>query len=637
MPQQELNLEQNDFSAGFLSDVNPLEFPPNATVDEANFQIEKDKSRKRREGLEFDRDGSGNIITPDADFYSYYKVRSKVFSTISPNATLDTSYPSRKKDVVTLTDDRSPAGSIKSFDASDDSLTELALSAVNGNSPYTVTQHITKQAYTSVNASNQYIVSLIYGWKRDTEEEGVLGVTSAPTVKYDGGKTVDQRDTRLSELTSWSGRLVYGFNSADDTRGYAIGISALPDPTTSSASQIGILAQCQQVGDSLLGTDGAWIFVGDLGKIERIVPFRTGLVIFTEENIWFLSATDGYFDPYNFSFDKLSSTRVAGNNSIVTVDKSIFFWAESGIFVLYPDENTGFPVIQNLTAGKIEKYYEALLPDTKINARGVYNKKRNELRWLYASDPTQFDLADKLRFDEELILSLSSGAWSRNEFGSNDDTFIMDFIPDRSATETFDEAFVVADSDDVMVGTERVYVEFLTAFSVTSSFKYVVRDGGTTARLAALENKDFLDFNGSVGFPNGSDAAARIKTGWFTFTGTQRKKTPNWLTATFEMTETGYDVSADALIDQSSCKLTAYWNYANDNYAGKKHGPYQIYRLNRLYMPDVNNWDYGQEFITTKNKIRGRGRTLQFKFETEPGKDCRLYSWGFNGTVLTRV
>lgn len=632
MPQQELNLEQNDFSAGFLSDVNPLEFPPNATVDEANFQIEKDKSRRRRRGLEFDRDNSGNLITPDSDFYSYYKVRSKVFSAISPNATLDTSYPDRKKDVVTLTDDRSPSGSIKSFDASDDSLSELPLSSVNGNSPYTVTQHITKQAYTSVNNTNSYLVSLIYGWNGST-----LGVTSSPTIKYDGDKTVDQRDTRLSELTSWSGRLVYGFNSADDARGYAIGISALPDPTTSSESQVDILAQCQQVGSELVGTDGAWIFAGDLGKIERIVPFRTGLIIFTEENIWFLSAQSGYFDPYNFGFDKLSSTRVAGNNSIVVVDKSVFFWAESGIFVLYPDENTGFPVLQNVTSGKIEKYYEALLPDTKENARGIYNKERNEIRWLYSSNPNEFDLADRLRFAEELILDLSSGAWSRNEYSTNDDTYIVDFIPDRSSEESFDEAFVVSDGEDVVVGAERVYVEFLTSFSITSNYKYVVRDGESTARLASLQNTNFLDFVDSVGFPSGSDAAARIKTGWFTFTGTQRRKTPNWLSATFEMTETGYDVDADALTGRSGCLMTAYWDYANDSYSGKKHGPYQVYRLNRLFIPDVNDWNYGQDFITTKNKVRGRGRTLQFKFETEPGKDCRLYSWGFNGTVLTRV
>jgi hypothetical protein len=127
-----------------------------------------------------------------------------------------------------------------------------------------------------------------------------------------------------------------------------------------------------------------------------------------------------------------------------------------------------------------------------------------------------------------------------------------------------------------------------------------------------------------------------MKSVYFTMDSTQTRKTPNYITTTFNATETGYNEDTDELLGTSGCFLTAYWNYANDGYTGKVHGPYQVYRLNRLYMPETP-WAPGQDYIATKNKIRGRGRTLQFKFETEDGKDCQLYAWGYNGNVLTRV
>lgn len=637
MAQQETNLEQTDFSAGLITDSNPLQFPPNATIDEVNFQIEKDGSRRRRKGLLLEADVDGVLYTPASDFYSEATVRSKVYSTISPNPTVDTSYTARKKDVVTLTDDRvtTSGGAILSFDAETDTLDQIPHSQTNGNAPYHVCQFVTKQAYTSVDSSEtNFLLSLIYG-----HNGSELGVTDSYDVEYNGGSLVQQQDARLTELLEWSGRLVYGFNSNDDTRGYAIGISALPDPTTAASDQVQLLAQCQQIDEDIASTDGAWIYVGDLGKIEKIVPFRTGLLIFTQENIWFLSAPSGYFDPYDFSFDKLATVRVSSGSSVLTADKSIFFWADSGIYGIYPDENSGLPAMQNITSNKIQKLYETFVPEARANSRGVYNKERNEVRWMYSNDPTDFDISSRLRFQNELILDLSSGAFTKNTFGETDDTYLIDYIPDRASEETITSALVIDSAGEQVVldDGEEVYVEYLTDFSITSNFKYVIRDGDGQARMGALEDTTFHDFTGSVGFPEGSDAAAYLKTGHITFTGTQRRKSPNWLTTTFEATESGYDVETDELLTPSGCNLTAYWDFSNDDQPAKVHGPYPVYKLNRLYMPETNEWNYGQDYISTKNKIRGRGRALQFLFTTEEGKDCRLYSWGYNGKILTRV
>lgn len=637
-----INLEQTDFSGGLVTDANPLQFPANATLDESNFTIEKDQSRRRRKGLKLEADQNGNIYTPDSEFYKSARVTSKVYSTISPNATVESVYTTRKKDVVTLTDIREgtgTGGTIKSFDAEDPTLPEIPHSQVNGNSPYVVTRHIVNQAYVSV-SNNDYLISLIYG----RSNANVLGVTNAATITYNDGSSgqpINQQDARVADILSWSGRMVYCFNSGDNSAGYGIGISALPDPTKSAQAQVNVLAKCEQIGNELLATDGAFIYAGDLGSIIAVRAFRTGLLFFTSDNIWYLSAPSGYFDPYDFNFDKLAATRVSGKESIVQTDNVTYFWAESGIYVIFPDENTGFPVLQNITANRIEQFYESLLPETKANARGVYNSRRNEVRWLYDNDPTSFDRANRLRFSQELVYNIPIGAWSKNSYCQNDSTYIIDFIPDRAASESFDEAYVVdSNGDNIVVGNDLVYVDFLTGFRLTSSFKYVVRDQdvgvNTQARLASLTDESFLDFVASEGYPDGCDSHAYMKTGWFTLADTQRKKVPTYLTTTFERTESGFTEDYDFLTP-SGCQLTTYWDYADDNYSGKKNGPYPVYRLKRVYMPEAFEFDYGQTFVSTKNKIRGRGKTMQFLFESEEGKDCRLYSWGFTGKILTRV
>jgi hypothetical protein len=629
--QQEVNLEQTDFSAGYITDINPLMFPPNATVDEANFEIRPDGSRHRRKGLELERDESG-LITPPATFYNKARVSSRVYSTLSPIASVDTPYNQRKKDVLTVTD----VDSIRSYDMSTDDITLLTYSATNGTSPYLTTKHTTKQAYVSTNPStNRYMLSLIYGWNGSS-----LGVTNPADVTYGSHSSptnVLNTDTKIADISSWSGRVIYAFNTNDDSSGQAIGISALPDPTTSAASQVTSLARCRAATADLKADDGAWIYAGDLGAIKRIIPYRTGLLIFTDENIWYLNAPSGYFNPYDFTFDKISDTRVSGKDSFILIDNKLFFWAESGMYLIYPDENTGLPKLQNISENKIQKWYESLLPEGRRQSIGVYNKTQNECRWLYQRAAQDFANLDKQKYFDELILSLDTGSFTLNKYERNDDTFIMDFVPDNAVEESFENASVTVGGVEVVAGGVPVYAEFLATFRYTSEYKYVIRDGGTQARLAALKDNNFVDFLGSVGFPNGVDAKAYIKSGWFTFQDTQRKKTPNWLTVTCQATESGYDVDQDVLLTPSSCMASAYWDYANDDYSAKVHGPYETYRLNRLYFPNTNEWEYGQDFITTKNKIRGRGRTLQFKYETSPSKDCRLYSWGYNGNVLTRV
>lgn len=54
MPRQYQRLEFNSFIKGFVTEAGPLTFPENATIDEQNFVLNKDGSRYRRFGMNFE-------------------------------------------------------------------------------------------------------------------------------------------------------------------------------------------------------------------------------------------------------------------------------------------------------------------------------------------------------------------------------------------------------------------------------------------------------------------------------------------------------------------------------------------------------------------------------------------------------
>lgn len=54
-------VEFNNLSAGINTEASPLAFPPNATLDERNFTLEKDGTRKRRKGLQIESGGVAQI------------------------------------------------------------------------------------------------------------------------------------------------------------------------------------------------------------------------------------------------------------------------------------------------------------------------------------------------------------------------------------------------------------------------------------------------------------------------------------------------------------------------------------------------------------------------------------------------
>jgi hypothetical protein len=136
----------------------------------------------------------------------------------------------------------------------------------------------------------------------------------------------------------------------------------------------------------------------------------------------------------------------------------------------------------------------------------------------------------------------------------------------------------------------------------------------------------------------GVDAFAYLVTGAVTAGDSSVYKQIPYLTLHYVRTEKGVSSSLVPL-NQSSCFVQSQWDWANTANSNKWSSFFQGYRQRKAYLADGSDdiYDTGFELVTTKNKIRGRGRAFALRMETEPLKDCQIVGWSIalNGNPNT--
>jgi hypothetical protein len=95
------------------------------------------------------------------------------------------------------------------------------------------------------------------------------------------------------------------------------------------------------------------------------------------------------------------------------------------------------------------------------------------------------------------------------------------------------------------------------------------------------------------------------------------------------MTETGFtgnEIDGYEAIRPSSALVSSAWDF-KDTFSTAQ----QIYRKKYPVVVDPNNiseYNYPEDVITTRVKIRGHGRSMRLRYESEQGKDFILLGWG---------
>lgn len=197
---------------------------------------------------------------------------------------------------------------------------------------------------------------------------------------------------------------------------------------------------------------------------------------------------------------------------------------------------------------------------------------------------------------------------------------VNDYIPIPSFVQ-------IEDPDDPMS-----YIRMRrTVNSRVENFKFLCTGLGHIS-IAEYRDEGFKDWRSIDG--NGLNYVSYLISGPLTLNEFALNKQSNYLSCFFWRTETHFVEGEDSEIQlqiPSSCIVQGLWDWhgAGGNWT-KWTKEFQAYRLLRPMPQNPSDGDilpYPEALIITKNKLRGRGRSLMLYFRAEEGKDMRLLGW----------
>jgi hypothetical protein len=403
------------------------------------------------------------------------------------------------------------------------------------------------------------------------------------------------------------------------------------------------IIKCYQRGDptsrensDLIDTDGGYLRVSGAKKIISMVSIFGSLVVIADNGVWqIVGGSDTGFTATNFSVKKLSTYGGINANSVISVNDSVYYWGEAGIYIVQRNE-FGDLVVSNITERTIQKYYNELESLDKEKAFGIFDPFDRKVRWIYNQDVDR----DNNNIVRELIFDTVIGSFSKVRIYNlaEGTPEIIGLVSTATFTSGMGELEVVSSAGNVQVGGENVVIQSLNRNSIIQSVKYITLYGMVGSNIGFTFsqeiNESFKDWESVDG--EGVDAFAYIMTGSNTGGDSSSAKQTPYLTMHFRKTEDGVETVDGELVpaNRSSCLIRSQWDWAN-TVNSKKWGPLtQAYRYRKpLFITSpTDEYDNGFEVVTSKNKLRGRGKAFSLFIQTEPERDCRILGWSLQAT-----
>lgn len=359
--------------------------------------------------------------------------------------------------------------------------------------------------------------------------------------------------------------------------------------------------KCYQVADptderisDILPSDGGVIVIPEANDIIRLIAVGSVLLVFSTNGVWQIGGSNGYFTATSYSVRKISDVGLSGPGAVAIVEDGLPYFASfNDIFKVTQDSNTGFLSCANLTEFTIHTLYSSIDKDDKPYIQGLYDDMTKRVLFLCASSTSvpnyAYDL--QLTYDERLQ------AWVKYKFTQSDNNYIT-------------TAVVLRQSD--IVNQEK-------------KVKYICATNTRTI-LGVYENNDtsFLDFSTT-------EQDAYLITGYEVLGDASKWKYAPYVWVFSGKTETGYTTAGTDYVPvrESSTSFQYRWDWADNSSSGKWGQSQEVYRHRRLYTPSDSSDTFadGTPVVVTRNKVRGRGRSLHFKFQAGQGKDSWLLGW----------
>ena len=395
------------------------------------------------------------------------------------------------------------------------------------------------------------------------------------------------------------------------------------------------ITNCYQDGDPTskeapdrLDTDGGFVRIAECRGIQGMFNLGSSLLVVAQNGVWAISGSDqGQFNANNQSVTKITEYGTQSPQSVVVVEGTLMYWSDEAIYQIKRNEVGEWTIVE--ASANIRKFYQDIPSDSLQYVRGVYDSYDRKVRWVY-NNLIYGELQGK-----ELVFDIKFGAFTPITFSqlSSNTPVVLSPILIPPYTTVDETVNVLSGSDEVLSDTDDVVSEAKSFADETREVAYITHVPNTgQVGFSTYNNQSFLDWETVDG--TGVDAPAYLLTGYINGGDNTKQKQVPYIYFHFLRTETGFTDTGTDLepVGESSCLVQSQWSWTNSVSAGKWGRQFQAYRYKRPYMPSgvSDSYDTGDLTIVTKSKLRGRGRALSIKLETEAGKDLQLLGWGMS-------
>lgn len=419
------------------------------------------------------------------------------------------------------------------------------------------------------------------------------------------------------------------------------------------------LGKCYQDADptsevlsDLVDTDGGVIPIQDAGLVLKLLPFLNSLLVIADNGVWQITGgLSSGFSASSYEVQRLSSFGCISSESVVVTDQGVLFWGEDAIYAISQTQ-TGSMVCVPITAGTVQTLFDDIPVMGKIFSSGVYMPDQRIIYWLYNDDALQNGVEHRYQKNRVLVLDTRLKAFYTFTIVSL--ASLSPYVVEAYVTRTRSPgtaAFTVVDasgnnvidasSNQVVssntpdVTASEIHLKFLAVVPQSASSFKVTMAEFNEADVVPICIRDWyhqdsagVSFQGFVlpGYDFGENQ------------GGDRPIQALYVSVFMRRTETGIDANGNP-INPSSCSMQGRWDFSDTASSNRWSVSQEVYRHKRVWLPAVPSSDFndGQPVVISKNKVRGRGKSLQLKFTSTPDKDMQMLGWAVTYIGSTNV
>jgi hypothetical protein len=297
------------------------------------------------------------------------------------------------------------------------------------------------------------------------------------------------------------------------------------------------------------------------------------------------------------------------------------------------EPESGNPKVTTIT-DKIKSFWTSIPRYQRLASEMMYNQDTFQLiiglntetpDWIFTRNP----YLQPTRYRDFLVWDIRYGSWYVYRLNAdNTGALVSPAAMGPLAVNLSTQEEVTVSGVPVTVSGGAVFVAPTQSERQTETALVFIKRNGTGVDwgLGIMNGATFQDFARSTLDAESFTCTVESVPQLFTDIG-HRKQLPYMHTA-FDRVETGFDAETSTFTNPGGCFVRLLWDWASDATAGRDFGPaQQAYKPNRFNMVYENGQLFGSRVVVSKHRIRGSGRALAYRFESEGDKDFHLLGW----------